>query len=73
MLGVFPIAPFGFHAQHVYNLIYIVHFLCMDFFGIISIMFVIGCIRLEGGVLDSYYVSCYHPPARPLADREASA
>ena len=53
---------------------YIVHFLCMDFFfGIISIMFVIGCIRLEGGVLDSYYVSCYRPPARPLADREASA
>ena len=23
MLGVFPIAPFGFHAQHVYNLIII--------------------------------------------------
>ena len=37
-------------------------FFCIIFLGIfISILFVIGCFRLEGGVGYSYYISCIAP------------
>ena len=42
--------------------LYCTSFMYGFFFGIISIMYVIGCIRLEGGVLDSYYISCNARP-----------
>ena len=52
-----------FHASCLFFILYI--FYVWIFFGIISIMFVIGCIRLEGGVLDSYYISCNARSGRP--------